>query len=65
VYVWQWQGWPKLPTAHMLVWYETHSESMEAVKREKQLKKWNRAWKLDFVSAHKPLWRDLWGDITG
>ena len=57
-------GFSKEYGAHMLVWYEEHGELMEAVKREKQLKKWNRAWKLDMISTHNPKWRDLYLDFT-
>lgn len=58
-------GFTKQYGTHLLVWYEVHYELMEAVKREKQLKKWNRAWKLDFVSQHNPTWRDLFSEISG
>jgi len=32
--------------------------------REKQLKKWNRAWKLKLIEKHNPNWKDLWQDLT-
>jgi putative endonuclease len=34
-----------------------------AITREKQLKKWNRAWKLRLIEAQNPDWRDLWEEI--
>jgi putative endonuclease len=36
-----------------------------AITREKQLKKWNRAWKLKLIEERNPDWRDLWDEIVG
>jgi len=47
----------------MLVYYEQHVTMESAITREKQLKKWNRAWKLRVIEEHNPQWRDLWVDI--
>jgi putative endonuclease len=49
----------------MLVWYELHATMDTAIAREKQLKKWNRAWKLRLIQEINPRWRDLWDDIVG
>ena len=49
----------------MLVWYELHATMDTAITREKQLKKWNRAWKLRLIQEINPRWRDLWEDIVG
>ena len=46
-----------------LVWYEIHEEPMAAITREKQLKKWNRVWKLELIEEKNPEWKDLFGDI--
>ena len=46
-----------------LVWYEVHDNAESAITREKQLKKWNRAWKLELVEDKNPEWRDLFDDI--
>ena len=35
-----------------------------AILREKQLKKWNRAWKLRLVHEANPTWRDLYEDLA-
>lgn len=43
----------------MLVWYETHVTMEEAILREKRIKKWNRAWKLELIEASNPNWHDL------
>ena len=48
-----------------LVWYETHDSIEAAIRREKRLKKWPRAWKVALIEAANPKWRDLWAEITG
>jgi putative endonuclease len=40
-----------------------HLEMGEAIQREKQLKKWNRAWKIELIEKDNPGWRDLWQDM--
>lgn len=47
-----------------LVWYERHGSMEAAICREKVLKKWRRAWKLELVEDLNPQWRDLWADIA-
>ncbi len=42
-----------------LVWYETHASIIGAIKREKELKHWPRAWKLRLIEKLNPDWRDL------
>lgn len=42
-----------------LVYYEKHKSLEEAVKREKQLKKWNRRWKIRVIEQLNPKWEDL------
>lgn len=49
----------------MLVWYELHATMDTAIAREKQIKKWNRAWKLRLIQEVNPRWQDLWDDIVG
>ena len=46
-----------------LVWYEGHETMLSAIAREKQLKEWKRAWKLQLVERSNPLWRDLFEDL--
>ncbi|PWB79186.1 MAG: GIY-YIG nuclease, partial [Methylocystaceae bacterium] len=48
----------------VLVWYETHADVTEAIVREKKLKKWNRAWKLQLIESVNPTWRDLYDDLN-
>jgi len=42
-----------------LVWFERHETMEAAIVREKQLKKWNRAWKLTLIEERNPEWDDL------
>ena len=49
----------------MLVWYELHGSMDAAILREKQLKKWNRAWRLRLIQERNPKWLDLWSGIVG
>ncbi len=52
-------GFSKKYGVHMLVWYELHETMLEAITREKQIKKWNRDWKVNLVQGKNPEWRDL------
>ena len=42
-----------------LVWYERHDNIIEAIAREKELKKWRRSWKLHLIEGFNPEWDDL------
>jgi putative endonuclease len=46
-----------------LVWYEHHHTMEGAIRREKQIKKWNRDWKVKMIEAFNPNWIDLHDDI--
>jgi putative endonuclease len=46
-----------------LVWFEHHADFPSAIAREKQLKKWTRAWKLELIETANPSWRDLWENL--
>ena len=46
-----------------LVWYEMHESAEGAITREKQIKKWNRAWKIAMIEARNPYWNDLFDEI--
>jgi putative endonuclease len=48
---------------HHLVWYEHHHSMDAAIKREKQLKKWNRAWKIELIEKFNPEWKDMHDEI--
>ena len=47
----------------LLVWFEQHPTMESAITREKRIKKWNRAWKLELIEAANPDWRDLAEDL--
>jgi len=49
--------------AKRLVWYEWVPDFPSAIQREKQIKKWNRVWKLELIEATNPAWNDLWEDL--
>lgn len=45
---------------HSLVYFEFHDDMDSAIQREKQLKKWNRSWKLRLIEEKNPEWNDLY-----
>ena len=46
-----------------LVWYELHHNAESAITREKQLKKWNREWKIALIEKTNPNWDDLFDTL--
>lgn len=50
---------------HNLVYFEVTEDINSAITREKQLKKWNRAWKIALIEKNNPDWRDLYSDLIG
>jgi putative endonuclease len=58
-------GFTKRYGVHRLVYYEMHPSMDEAIKREKQLKKWNRAWKVRLIEEMNPEWEDLFDEFWG
>jgi putative endonuclease len=57
------EGFPKRYGVHLLVYFELHSAMLSAITREKQIKKWNRIWKIRLIEETNPEWRDLWNEI--
>jgi putative endonuclease len=49
---------------HTLVHIEFHATMPEAIAREKQIKEWKRAWKIELIESGNPEWRDLYSDIN-
>ena len=47
-----------------LVWFERHESRESAFLRERQLKKWNRRWKLELIEGSNPDWKDLASELT-
>ena len=48
---------------HRLVWYEQHATMLSAIAREKAIKKWRRAWKIQLIEAANPDWDDLYPSL--
>jgi putative endonuclease len=46
-----------------LVWFEIYEDPVSAISREKELKKWKRAWKIQLIEAENPQWLDLYESI--
>jgi putative endonuclease len=46
-----------------LVYYERFETRAGAFRRERQMKKWNRAWKIKLIERSNPGWRDLFEDL--
>jgi putative endonuclease len=57
------EGFTKKYRVHHLAWYEVHRTAETAIQREKEIKKWERAWKLRLIEEHNPGWRDLYDDL--
>jgi putative endonuclease len=57
------EGFSKRYGVHLLVYFELHPDMLSAITREKQIKKWNRAWKIRSIESINPEWRDLWNEI--
>lgn len=48
---------------HNLVYFEITEDANCAISREKQLKKWNRTWKIALIEKNNPEWLDLYRDL--
>ena len=58
------EGFTKKYQVHDLVYFEQADDVGAAIAREKQLKKWNRAWKLELIEKSNGDWRDLYPKIV-
>jgi putative endonuclease len=56
-------GFTRQYAVHTLVYVEFHETMPDAILREKQIKKWRRAWKLELIEEGNPDWRDLYEDL--
>ena len=59
----EFEGFTKKYGLHTLVWYEWHDNMTSAITREKQMKKWNRAWKISLIAERNPQWLDLYNEL--
>ena len=48
-----------------LVWFEAYDDPENAIAREKDIKKWRRAWKVRLINRRNPNWNDLYDSICG
>jgi putative endonuclease len=58
-------GFTKRYDVHRLVYFELCDDLRQAIVRERQLKKWNRAWKVRLIEEKNPNWDDLYPAIAG
>ena len=57
------EGFTKKYKIHNLIYYEQTTDIKSAIQREKQLKKWNRKWKLELINNSNPEWSDLYDGL--
>jgi putative endonuclease len=58
------EGFSQKYGCKILVWFEPYEEIGAAIVREKAIKKWRRAWKLELIEKTNPQWRDLYDDFS-
>ncbi len=56
-------GFTRKYGVYILVWYEIHENANAAIAREKQIKGWNRTWKLRLIEKDNSGWNDLYGKL--
>ena len=56
-------GFTKEHAVHDLVYFELHENMVSAITREKQMKAWQRQWKINLIEESNPGWRDLYSDL--
>lgn len=56
-------GFSKDNDCKLLVWYEVYDDLEEARRRERQMKKWKREWKLELIEKENPQWKDLFDTL--
>lgn len=57
------KGFTEKYNVHLLVYYEQFEDIEQAILREKQMKKWNRYWKIKLINKINPNWDDLYEQI--
>jgi putative endonuclease len=57
------EGFTKENGCRLLVWFEAHDDLQAARTRERQIKKWNRTWKLRLIEQVNPGWEDLYESL--
>jgi len=59
------EGFAKKHEVNRLVYFEMFDQIEHAIRREKRLKKWPRAWKISLIEKQNPDWIDLYPEIAG
>ncbi|PIZ74488.1 hypothetical protein COY07_00545 [Candidatus Peregrinibacteria bacterium CG_4_10_14_0_2_um_filter_43_11] len=57
-------GFTKKYDVKHLVYYEMYAKPIEAIQREKRMKKWRRQWKINLIEESNPNWNDLYFQLT-
>jgi len=57
-------GFTRTHAVRMLVHTEEYRDIRDAIAREKSIKRWRRAWKLELIEKDNPHWRNLYGDLN-
>ncbi len=57
-------GFTKKYRIHDLVWFEVHEDMHAAIIREKNIKAWKRAWKIELIEQANPEWIDLYNGLV-
>jgi putative endonuclease len=57
-------GFTKEHGLKTLVWYERHESMLEAIARDKRIKRSHRDWKVNLIQAMNPSWDDLFESIA-
>lgn len=58
------EGFTKAHDVKLLVYYEAHEDPASAIKREKQIKRWRRGWKIRLIEKDNPRWIDLYDNLA-
>jgi len=58
------EGFTDKYSIHDLVYFEVFNDAVEAIAREKRVKKWNRKWKINLIEKENPHWKDLYCNIA-
>jgi putative endonuclease len=58
------RGFTSRYNVHLLVWFEIYDDPLNAIAREKEIKKWRRDWKINLIERSNPEWIDLFGTLA-
>ncbi|HEY2627577.1 MAG TPA: GIY-YIG nuclease family protein [Usitatibacter sp.] len=56
-------GFTREHRLHRLVWFEAHGDVIQAIAKEKRIKRWRRDWKVNLIQRMNPVWADLYEQI--